>query len=533
MNVEAGISALVVVFVLAGAAYDVELSPEGRALHSRKYRWRRLQNWFPMGVAYAAFYMARYNVAAGNVSSVRDQLQFSSTFMGWSLSSGSWAYAASAPFTGQVTDRIGGKNGMLVACLGAALCNLALGLLFLCELPLAFEKALFVVLYALNVLVQGFGTSAVVKINAAWYAASERGLFAGVFNIMLTSGYFLSLGTGSSIISTLGWAYVFIIPGIVLFAMALVILCYVKSTPAEASGAANAKDSSSESSDSDSNVAGVSPRAVVKLTPAEQMKKLLQNYTFLGYLAAVFFLCWARDGFLNWFLSFFDAVRAEPLTTADTAIIGGAWTIGGFVGGILCGWLSDVLFRSDRVMPIFLFSVLQAILLGTLYFFSATCSVLLLGVLVFVSSVFLLGNYTLLSYTVPSDLPQDIAAGAAGIMTAVGYFSTGLSGAFMGNVIGSSGYHVWALSLVLASVLTGIFTLLGSYFAEDGSNMMLSTKDDDAIAAEIDLGELTPLSLSSSRHHSRRASIVRLSADFVMSPMPRRKSSILHQDDNV
>lgn len=36
-----------------------------------------------MGVAYAAFYMARYNVAAGNVSSIRDQLQFSSTFMGW------------------------------------------------------------------------------------------------------------------------------------------------------------------------------------------------------------------------------------------------------------------------------------------------------------------------------------------------------------------------------------------------------------------------------------------------------------------
>lgn len=126
MNIEAGISALILVFVLVGAVYDVELSPEGRALHSRKYRcvrtccrclsvdakltdwlckwmlggratltdycvsllsidcsWRRLQNWFPMGVAYAAFYMARYNVAAGNVSSIRDQLQFSSTFMGW------------------------------------------------------------------------------------------------------------------------------------------------------------------------------------------------------------------------------------------------------------------------------------------------------------------------------------------------------------------------------------------------------------------------------------------------------------------
>lgn len=508
-----------------------------------------------MGVAYAAFYMARYNVAAGNVSSIRDQLQFSSTFMGWcvcfyvslyclasghltlthdihmcrTLSAGSWSYAATAPFTGQITDRIGGKNGMLVACLGAALCNLALGLLFLCDVPLGVEKALFVTLYACNVLVQGFGTSAVVKINAAWYAASERGLFAGVFNIMLTSGYFLSLGAGSSIIAVLGWAYVFIIPGATLLVMALVILCYVKSTPVEASACAAdfAPLSPSDSSDDDTTVAnkggrpprgGHSKRPPV-LSAQERMKKLLSNYTFLGYLLAVFFLSWARDGFLNWFLSFFDAVRAEALTTADTAIIGGAWTIGGFVGGILCGWLSDVLFNSDRVMPIFIFSVLQAVLLGTLYFFSATCSVLLLGVLVFLSSVFLLGNYTLLSYTVPSDLPQDIAAGAAGIMTAVGYFSTGLSGAFMGNVIGTGGYRIWILSLMLASILAGMFTVLGSYFSEGDSNMMIT---EDAIA---DLDELTPLSTASRR--GRRASIVRLSADFVMSPMPRRKSSII------
>lgn len=450
------------------------------------------------------------------------------------LSAGSWSYAASAPFTGQITDRIGGKNGMLVACLGAALCNLALGLLFLCDLPLVLEKALFVVLYALNVLVQGFGTSAVVKINGAWYSASERGLFAGVFNIMLTSGYFLSLGTGSSIISGLGWAYVFIIPGVVLFTMALVILCYVKNTPSEASVCANdfaktnSPPSSSESSDNESDSGRARPRAAgAMMTPKQQMKRLMQNYTFLGYLAAVFFLCWTRDGFLNWFLSFFDAVRESPLTTSDTAIIGGAWTIGGFVGGILCGWLSDVFFDSDRVVPIFVFSVLQAALLGTLYFFSATCSVELLGVLVFVSSVFLLGNYTLLCYTVPSDLPQDIAAGAAGIMTAVGYFSTGLSGAFMGNVIGSGGYRVWVLSLMLASILAGIFTALGSYFSEDGASMMLSKET----IAELDLDELTPLSLSS-RRGSRRASIVRLSADFIMSPMPRRKSSsiILPED---
>ncbi|GMG17995.1 unnamed protein product [Phytophthora fragariaefolia] len=346
-----------------------------------------------MGIAYAAFYMARYNVAAGNVSAVRHKLGFSSVYMGWVLSAGSWAYAISGPFTGQITDRIGGKRGMFIACLGAAICNLLLGVLFLTNISGVVQQILFVVLYAANVLVQGFGTSAVVKINAAWYAPSERGMFAGVFNIMLTSGYFLALGTGSSIIESLGWPYVFIIPGVVLFEMALMISRYVKNSPSDThfftndqsilvspiqKSADTLKNSTQEVSKDTATL--TSEKEIedaedkIRLMPKQQMKQLMRNFTFLGYLVAIFFLCWARDGFLNWFLSFFDAVREDSLTASDTAIIGGAWTVGGFVGGIFCGWLSDVIFHSDRVMPIFIFSLLQAFMLGLIYFVSATCN---------------------------------------------------------------------------------------------------------------------------------------------------------------
>jgi hypothetical protein len=38
MSVETAISLLILVFVVCGAFYDAELSPEGRALHSRGYR---------------------------------------------------------------------------------------------------------------------------------------------------------------------------------------------------------------------------------------------------------------------------------------------------------------------------------------------------------------------------------------------------------------------------------------------------------------------------------------------------------------
>ncbi|KAF4044924.1 Major Facilitator Superfamily [Phytophthora infestans] len=459
MDVQVVISLLIFTFVSCSVVYDVELSPQGRKLLSRRYRWRRLLNWFPMGVVYAAFYMARYNVAAGNVSSVRNQLGFSSVYMGWVLSAGSWAYAVSSPFTGQITDYIGGRKGMILSCVGAALCNLALGVIFLSNGSHVVRQIFFIVFYAANFLMQGFGTSAVVKINAAWYLASERGVFAGVFNTMLTSGYYLSLGTGSSIIESLGWAYVFIIPGGALLVMSVIVMAFVESTPDD-----------TKYTSSDRLPTQIEPQCVScedgvieeDLTPQQQMKELLKNYTFLGYLAALFFLCWTRDGFLNWFLSFFDDVRSTPLTSSDTAIIGGAWTIGGFVGGILCGWISDAVFKSNR----------------------------------FLSSVIILGNYTLLSYTVPTDLPQDIAAGATGIMHAVGYFSTGLSSAVMGNVIDGAGYIVWAMSLIVASVLSGIFVKMGSHFSK-ASIIKSQHKTEETTPTTEASDELLTCSLSS------------------------------------
>ncbi|KAF0773646.1 hypothetical protein AaE_002137 [Aphanomyces astaci] len=118
--------------------------------------------------------------------------------------------------------------------------------------------------------------------------------------------------------------------------------------------------------------------------------------------------------------SFFDSVRPVPLTADDHAILGGAWTLGGFVGGLLCGYISDTMFESKRMPPIVLFSTFQAGAFLLLYALAPSISTPFLGVLVFLVSVFLLGNYTLLSYTVPADLPEDISASAVGLFTAVG-----------------------------------------------------------------------------------------------------------------
>ncbi|OQR92891.1 Major Facilitator Superfamily (MFS), partial [Thraustotheca clavata] len=389
MSIATVISSLIATFVIAGALLDVEINQTSKNLYPRSFRWRRLANWFPLGIAYAAFYMARYNIAAGNIESIRSQLHMTATDMGWIISSGSWSYAISAPLTGLITDRIGGQQGMLIACIGAGLCNLILAVLFSQNAYTQFD---FMFFYASNVLFQGFGTSAVVKINAMWYAPSERGVFSGIFNILIVSGYYLALGSGDYIVSNLGWPYLFYIPSSIMLGMSVFILCFIRNTPPT------------------DQIVVSQVAAPICHDHQSGFSLLIKNKTVWGYLGAVFCLSWARDGLLNWMYSYFDAIRGSPLSPNDHALLGGAWTLGGFVGGVLCGWISDKIFLGKRVPPIVLFSVMQGLLFVALYTFAPYVSIPVLACILFFVSIFLLGNYTLLSYTVPTDLPVEIAA---------------------------------------------------------------------------------------------------------------------------
>jgi len=381
------------------------------------------------------------------------------------ITAGSWAYAITAPFTGAITDNIGGKRGFLIACIGSGFCNILLGILFFIDIPASVMKILYNILFALNVAIQGFGTSAVSKINSEWYDHNERGIFSGIFNIVLTSGYYLALGTGSSILNSIGFPYLFIIPGAILCTMSVLVIFVVANKPTETIYSSVMPKSTNRRSSADKHLRAYGSLNGEHLTRKQKTILLLKNATFLGYLMAMFFLCWVRDGFLNWMFSYFNSVRADALTPEDTAIIGGTWTLGGFIGGVLCGWISDHCFHSNRVKPIAIFSFLQAILFVIIYMLASDCSIGLLGVLVCICSVAILGNYTLLGFTIPIDLPPHISAGASGIMTAVGYFATGIANVFMGNTVETYGYIVWIVSLVVAALLSGIFTVLGSYCA--------------------------------------------------------------------
>ena len=124
-----------------------------------------------------------------------------------------------------LTDRFGGRRAILLAAAGTSLLNLIIGLLFLCGWHAKILVGMSL-LNAANQYFQSFGALSVVKVNSTWFHVRERGVFGGIFGIMISSGYFLAMTVGGWILATLPWYMVFLIPSAAVAAMMVATIFY-------------------------------------------------------------------------------------------------------------------------------------------------------------------------------------------------------------------------------------------------------------------------------------------------------------------
>src|SRR3989440_8090082 len=139
--------------------------------HPPGFRARRGLNWTFVGLLYTSFYTCRYNLAIAN-KSISDEFGFNKGQMGSIITTALLAYAFGQIINGLLTDRLGGKRAMLIGAAGTVVMNIVFGFAsFWGLLPL------FMVVRGIDGYLQSFGAPGMVKINAAWFARTERGRF--------------------------------------------------------------------------------------------------------------------------------------------------------------------------------------------------------------------------------------------------------------------------------------------------------------------------------------------------------------------
>jgi OPA family glycerol-3-phosphate transporter-like MFS transporter len=378
-------------------------------------------NWFPLGITYATFYMGRYNLNVAS-STIMKNFSLTKAEFGVIATAGFWTYAASVIFNGPLADRF------------------VIGLAFLSGWQTKVLVGLSL-LYAVNQYFQSFGALSIVKVNSHWFHVRERGVFGGIFGIMISSGYFLALTVGGWILARFPWYCVFLVPSAAIASMLAVDYFLIRDTPEDAGHEElNTGDATSAHEDKDKPV-----------DFAYLVKHVFSNKVILTLTAAEFCTGFVRQGLMLWFVPFLKEVHGVSPGSWLFSIATGGVTVGGIAGGLLCGWMSDKLFQSRRAPVAFLFYLGQIValfLLGRTREPASAC--FLIGF----CCTWIFGVHGMLSGTASMDFGGTKAAGTvAGLLDGVQYLASGLTGFVLGGMLDKHGWGIWTYAIMPFSLM--------------------------------------------------------------------------------
>jgi sugar phosphate permease len=404
--------------------------PNGRAAGEATVLW-------VIWLTYGSFYFCRQNISAA-VPGLQEE-GLNAVQVGWILGALKVAYAIGQLVNGQFAERIPARWLLAVGMFGSAALNVVFGLA---------EGLYFLIfVWAMNGYCQALGWTPCVRVAANWFPASRRGRAIGVIG---TSYQFMAgvtyLVAGASV-HWLGWRGAFYVPAALLAASAVHMLLFLRESPADAEGRAEAARGFAAGGN----------------RWTETLWITLGNPALWVLAVTLFLLDATRYFFQDWGLAHLKEVQKGSVLI--TAIKYAVLPAGGIVGALFGGWATDRYFGGRRAPVICGLLLLLGALTVTYDVLSRT-SVAGTVVLLFWIGFAIFGAQVLLVGTAPADLSRrGTAAAAAGFVNFMGYM-----GAFTGDLV--TGYlkhhydwqtaiHFWAGCAAAAAVVVALLWRAG------------------------------------------------------------------------
>jgi sugar phosphate permease len=310
-----------------------------------------------------------------------------------------------------------------------------------------FILTIFVLIWIFNCFFQSYGALSIVKVNAAWFHVRERGVFGGIFGIMIQAGRLGIMTLGGLIVTYLPWEWVFFLPGILLVAIVIWGKFAIANAPDEAGFAyLDPGDSSEEEKH-------------VKVDYKYIVKKVFTNRIMLVIAMAEFCTGFVRHGIDQWFPSFMREVHHVPFNSKEFMLTAIGMPVGAILGGLMAGTISDKVFGSRRPPVAALFFFGQALALLGLHMSQHWGAIASIWMFMLVSMC-IQGTHSLLSGVASMDFGgKQAAASAAGLFDGCQYLAGGVVGFGLGWFLDRFGWANWTYGIIGFSLLGGILMI--------------------------------------------------------------------------
>nr|QWT68761.1 vacuolar phosphate efflux transporter 1 [Astragalus sinicus] len=301
-------------------------------------------------------------------------------------------------------------------------------------------------------LFQSTGWPSVVAVLGKWFGKKKRGLIMGIWNAHTSVGNI----AGSLIASAMlgyGWGWSFVVPGLIMTFLGLLVFLILPISP-ESVGAEEDDDSSFEKSGEEA-----SEPLLRNETPNEEKEKavgFLEAWRIPGvapFALCLFFAKLVAYTFLYW-LPFYvshTAIDGKYLSSETAGTLSTLFDVGGVLGGILAGHISDRLDARAITAASFMYCAIPALFFYRSY---GHVSLIVNGGLMFITGMFVNGPYALITTAVSADLGthKSLKGNSRALATVTAIIDgTGSIGAAIGPLL--TGY-------ISAKSWSAVFTML-------------------------------------------------------------------------
>ena len=419
------------------------------------YKRLRWQVFIGIFIGYAGYYLVRKNFSLAMPYLV--DMGFDKGLLGVAISANAIAYGLSKFIMGGVSDRSSARKFLPLGLTLSALATLLLGT----KVGVSSIVSMFILQFLIGWF-QGMGWPPCGRVMTHWFSQNERGTKMSIWNCAHNVGgalvgpmavygamWFGSwfYGVDSSKYFIIG-TYIF--PAAVALFVALLAYVLIRDTP-QSCGLPTIEKWRND------YPKNYSEKQEEVLTTREIFFKYVLNNKMLWFIAiANAFVYMVRYGCLDWAPTYLKEAQGYDIKEAGWAYF--AYEFAAIPGTLVCGWLSDVVFKGRRAITTIIFMALVALFIFLYWQFSDNYMIVTLSLIAI--GFFIYGPVMLIGVQALDLAPKNAAGTSAGLTGFFGYFfgTAILANVVMGYVAESSfGWDGTFVLLLIACALSIVF----------------------------------------------------------------------------
>ncbi|KAK1372306.1 putative glycerol-3-phosphate transporter 4 [Heracleum sosnowskyi] len=272
----------------------------------------------------------------------------------------------------------------------------------------------FLVMQMIAGLFQATGWPSVVAVIGNWFGKTRRGLIMGVWNAHTSvgniSGSLLAAG-----VLEYGWGWSFIVPGFFIFIVGVIVYLFLPAYPEDVGfpflngSVENETRMSTDEEALTQNAAAMTkeahgiPRYGSVTRSSVHLSEACVIPGVIPFALCLFFSKLVAYTFLYW-LPFYisqTAIGGEYMSVRSAGNLSTLFDVGGIVGGILAGYISDKLKARATTAATFMYAAIPVMILYRKY---GNVSQTINVVLMMIAGLFVNGPYALITTAVSADL---------------------------------------------------------------------------------------------------------------------------------